>query len=507
MQNRYFNKIPSFFFLIVYCALFYLFGLHFVANAKEKCFIKKQSDILVGAWTPSKPYIYQDQRLGKKLIGIDEELLNLFADKTGIIFEQEQTSFADAMADLDDGSKDFLMGVSFSEERAQRFYFSKAYRFEKNSIFSLRQSTRSISFNNINEFLMQLRLNNYKFGVVKGYQYISDEINEFINNEQNDDIIIQYRNDYVAFNDLVSNKIDYLISDNLLAFEIIAAEGWFDIIAETNLKSIVPVHIAFSYKTTNLDTLNNINRAIAESLNSKDYRSIITKYTQPILAFEVISSELLVIFIAISSIAFLLSGVLISAMEKFSIFGTIIITSLPIISINGTVNWIVNKSTYFIFSNPLYSYVAILILVICIIIGKIILEKILNVADDALMKKTLTFIDVCDALGEAIIPCVALFLTIVSKHHPLLFWSSIFAMVPTSFGLILRNFLTTRYKGDFLYDSRRYLIILFVTVSCALILKNSSHITKEQIEYNIIGSVVLCILLRLSFITRKIVNK
>ena len=73
-----------------------------------------------------------------------------------------------------------------------------------------------IDFESILELLAQIRLQNFKLGTTEGFIYADSQINLFINDMINKDIIYSYDNDVDALSALLEGEIDGFISDRVV---------------------------------------------------------------------------------------------------------------------------------------------------------------------------------------------------------------------------------------------------------------------------------------------------
>ena len=115
---------------------------------------------------------------------------------------------------LEDG--DWHHIKSYTKSRANYVYFSEPYRYEENSLFVMRDSIKEIDFESVSEFLVQVRLQNFNLGVTQGFIYADTQINLFINDSINKDIIKSYQNDVDALQALLKGEVDGFISDRVV---------------------------------------------------------------------------------------------------------------------------------------------------------------------------------------------------------------------------------------------------------------------------------------------------
>ena len=89
--------------------------------------IKEAGVITVATEGDWSPYTYHDETTGD-LVGFDVELAKLIADKLGVEVEYQETDWESILAGVQSGRYNLAInGVTYTEERAESFNFSKPY--------------------------------------------------------------------------------------------------------------------------------------------------------------------------------------------------------------------------------------------------------------------------------------------------------------------------------------------------------------------------------------------
>ncbi|MCJ8273851.1 MAG: transporter substrate-binding domain-containing protein, partial [Psychrosphaera sp.] len=81
-------------------------------------------------WEP-----YQFIGFGRKVQGLDIELINLAAEQLNCDVEYKQESWGNLLSLLKAGEIDFVLGASITEERKAFAHFSEAYRSEEFQLY------------------------------------------------------------------------------------------------------------------------------------------------------------------------------------------------------------------------------------------------------------------------------------------------------------------------------------------------------------------------------------
>lgn len=89
--------------------------------------IKKAGVLTVATEGDWSPYTYHDETTGE-LVGFDVALASLIADKLGVEVSYQETDWESILSGVQTGRYDLAInGVTYTEERAQSFNFSKPY--------------------------------------------------------------------------------------------------------------------------------------------------------------------------------------------------------------------------------------------------------------------------------------------------------------------------------------------------------------------------------------------
>lgn len=111
--------------------------------------IKEKGVITVATEGDWSPYTYHDEKTNE-LVGFDVELGKLIADKLGVEVEYKETDWDSILAGVQSGTFDLgINGITYSEERAKSFNFSKPYLYDQTVLIVLESNTDINSFEDI----------------------------------------------------------------------------------------------------------------------------------------------------------------------------------------------------------------------------------------------------------------------------------------------------------------------------------------------------------------------
>ena len=407
----------------------------------NECGELPDKDTLIGGWYSWAPYQFSEARAGgSKLVGMDIWLVKYLASKVKVDIMYQEISWGQHQLDLIKGDRDIASGATYTADRAKYAYFSIPYRYEEDSIFTLRDSAKKLNFANIKEFLAQVRLQNFRLGVVDGFVYAAPEINDFIQDNTNRDIIVKYAQDLLSLKGLVGEEVDGFIADRVVGATIISNNGLDQKVEEVPLNVKTPIHLMFSKKTVPVEVVEKFNNAITMFVDSDEYKRIISTYLYSLLLLQTINADWFYIVGVIGTIAFALSGVAIAAKENATLLGTMIFAMLPSVAGGMMRDILINRDKINILTNPSYIYIIIVI----VIIGFATIQLLESYNRDAQTDSSLTkfwnnLLVICDSLGQASFIVTGVAIAMMARIDPIALWGPFFAFITANGGGILRD--------------------------------------------------------------------
>jgi polar amino acid transport system substrate-binding protein len=172
----------------------------------------------------------------------------------------------------------------------------------------LNNSDKELGFDSVSEFLAQVRLQNFVLGVTKGFIYADPQINLFIKDEANNDIVDAYDNDVDALQALVRGEIDGFISDRVVGAAAILNEKVNSQIKEVQLNIKTPIHLMFSKKSVPIELVDKFNTEIKAFSSSNEYKKIVKTYLYPVMLMQTIDSQWFYFIGVMGTVAFAVSG-------------------------------------------------------------------------------------------------------------------------------------------------------------------------------------------------------
>ncbi|MDP5110252.1 MAG: transporter substrate-binding domain-containing protein [Rickettsiaceae bacterium] len=408
-----------------------------------ECAESQEKNVLLNGWYLWDPYQYNKVTAGGVVLtGMDIELVKNISSQIGIESKYEQVDWEDHQQDLFSGKRDMAAGATYTKERAEHVYFSEPYRYEENSLFIKRDSIKELNFDTVSEFLVQVRLQNFNLGVTKGFTYADPQINLFVSDPTNKDIIREYKNDVEALQALIKGDIDGLMSDRVVGAAAILNSKATSKIREIQLHVKTPIHMMFSKKSVPLDVVDKYNQAIRKFSGSDEYKDIVKTYLYPVMLLQTIDSQWFYFVGVIGTLAFAISGIAIAAKENATLFGTFLFAMLP--SVGGGVmrDILINRDEVGLFLTPSYMYYILIVVLVGFSAVRLLEFYNKNANEDGLIMKfwdnTLVL---GDALGQAAFIVTGVSIAIMARIEPIELWGPFFAFLTANSGGILRDLL------------------------------------------------------------------
>jgi polar amino acid transport system substrate-binding protein len=404
--------------------------------------------LLKGGWYPWDPYQYlKVPGDNGSLTGLDVELEKIILQKAGFPdMTITPISWKQHQEDLKTGGRDFAMGAFYSKEREQYSYLAGPYRYEEDSFFVSRKDLSAQKYENVKEFLRFIKKNNLKVGVVSGYRYASDEINDFVADPTNKNNIVGSPTDNFNLSLLLNGKLDGFLADRIVGATIIWREQVGRQVGEKRLDVKAPIYMLLGKKSFSPSDVKSINDAITAVKNSSDYTRTVSWYLYPILLLETTDSDWFIFIEIIGTIAFALSGLVVGYRCNASLFGTFILCLLPSFG-GGLLRDIICGRYPVWFMMERYYLILIIALSVVGFFGIKLFKRYSR--SQSLSKKTQFFdilLTITDAAGLAAFTVTGVLVSLIAKSDPLWLWGPFFAFLTGAGGGTLRDILVQDVK-------------------------------------------------------------
>ena len=239
------------------------------------------------------------------------------------------------------------------------------------------------------------------------------------------------------------------VTDGFLADRITAATTAWRLhlgagIEEHPLRVSTDIHFMLSRATQTPQMLGRLDAAIDELQRSGEFRRIAGFYALPVLINQTLDSEWFRVLTFIGTIAFALSGVVLAYAGQYSLFGALILASLPALGGGVVRDLLLQRDPLGIVRNP----EALLIVFATVLAGLLVIKTVSHVRAPALAKYLQAharlgsrLIEAFDAVALAAFTVVGVVVVLDTAARPLWLWGPIAAVLTGSFGGLMRDLL------------------------------------------------------------------
>jgi polar amino acid transport system substrate-binding protein len=174
------------------------------------------SNHLRGGWYPWDPYQYRDYKRGVPVLtGFDVEIERALARIMGVEIDLPEIAWKDHLAALIAGTADIAAGATASEARGLYAYFSQPYRTETDVLILPRGTSRRYPFRTVEAMLDTFAREKFRLGVVAGFVYADNRVNDFIADPAHRDQIVPVGSDAENLRNLLAGATDGFLADVL----------------------------------------------------------------------------------------------------------------------------------------------------------------------------------------------------------------------------------------------------------------------------------------------------
>jgi polar amino acid transport system substrate-binding protein len=411
---------------------------------------RAEAKVLRGGWFPLDPYQYREYRRGTAVLtGYDIEIERALARILRVDIQLPEVAWEEHLAAVAAGKADIAAGATFSEERARYAYFSKPYR-QETDVVILRQGIGArYRFGNVAEMLEAFKRQQFRLGVIAGFTYASDRVNAYIADPAHDASIVKVGDDTENLRNLLAGTIDGFIADRIVAATVAWRQQKSGEIEEYPLYMSTPIHFMLSRISQSPAMLDRLNGAIDEIRRSGEIKRIADAYALPILIHQTLDTGWFKALALLGTIAFTLSGVVLAHAGRYTLFGALVLASIPALGGGVLRDLIVQREPLGVVRDPLF----VLAVIATVMLGMAFFKLASFGRAERLVQPLRArramgthLIEVCDALGLAAFTVLGVVVILDTSVHPLWLWGPISAVIGSSFGGLIRDMI--RQDGE-----------------------------------------------------------
>jgi polar amino acid transport system substrate-binding protein len=464
-------------------------------------------DHLRGGWYQWDPYQYRDYRRGVPVLtGFDVEIERALARIMGVELELSEIGWRDHQAALAEGKRDIAAGATETEARRAYALFSKPYRSETDVLILRKGAASRYPFGTVDQMLASFAKQKFKLGVVAGFVYADERINAFIADPANKELIVA--TDGVAQNlrNLIAGVTDGFLADRIAAATTAWRRHQGALIEEHPLRFSTDIHFMLSRATQTPQMLARLDGAIDQLHDSGEYRRIAAFYALPVLISQSLDTDWFTFLAVVGTISFAVSGVVLAYAGQYSLFGALILATLP--SVGGGVirDLLLQRDTLGVVQNPQ----ALLIVFATVIAGMVVIRALSHVRAAPLARYLQArahvgarIVELFDAAGLAAFTVVSVVVVLDTAARPLWLWGPVAAAIGGSFGGLMRDL----FRHDRAVASLRGQLYPEIAaiwgLAFALFLEwEGERLQPEEIKWGVIVAIAGCFATRMVAILR-----
>jgi polar amino acid transport system substrate-binding protein len=404
-----------------------------------------ETKVLRGGWYPWDPYQYREYRRGGPVLtGFDVEIERALARVLGVEIVLTDMAWEEHGAALAAGSADIAAGATYSPERDRYAYFSKPYRQETDVLVLRRGASSRYRFVNVEQMLDEFVRLRFRLGVIAGFTYADQKINDFIADPSHGDLIVKVGDDVRNLQNLLDGRIDGFIADRIVAATVAWRRQRSGEVEEYPLRVSTDIHFMLSRASQSPAMLARLNGAIDEIKRSGEFQQIADAYALPILIHQTLDSDWFRLLALLGTVAFALSGVVLAYAGKYTLFGALVLASLPALGGGVIRDLLVQRQPLGIVRDPVILLTVFGTVVLGLAFFKAVsLTGAQRFAQSLQTRRHVTthLIEVCDALGLAAFLVVGVVAVLDTSVQPLWLWGPISAAITATFGGMMRDLL------------------------------------------------------------------
>ncbi len=213
-------------------------------------------------------------------------------------------------------------------------------------------------------------------------------------------------------------------------------------IEEHPLRFAADIHFMLSRATQTPETVARLDAAIDELKRSGEFRRIADFYALPVLINQTLDRQWFYILVLVGTAAFALSGVVLAYAGRYTLFGALVLASLPAVGGGVVRDLVLQRDPLGVVRDP----AALLTVFGTVLAGMIVIKTMSRVHAGLLMKRLeanaligTRLIEMFDAIALAAFTVVGVVVALDTRAQPLWLWGPIAAVLTGSFGGLMRD--------------------------------------------------------------------
>jgi polar amino acid transport system substrate-binding protein len=401
------------------------------------------ADVLRGGWYPWDPYQYTESRRGVAVLtGFDVEIERAIARLLGVELALADRPWRQHLEALAAGEADIAAGATYSAARNAFAYFSKPYRRETDVLILPRGASARYPFRTVDGMLEPFASQHFRLGAIAGYIYADPRVNAYIADPAHRDLVVAVGDDSENLQNLLDRRIDGFIADRIVAATVAWRRQKSALIEEHPLRFSTDIHFMLSRQSQSPAMLARLNDAIDQIKRSGEYQRIADAYALPVLINQTLDADWFHALVLLGTVAFALSGVVLAYSGRYTLFGAVILGSLPAVGGGVVRDVLLQREPVGIVRDP-----ATLLTVFGTVLAGMAVVRTMAWAGIRRFALGLQsrrglgtlLIQIFDAVGLAAFIVVGVVVVLDTSAEPLWLWGPVSAAMTGSFGGLMRD--------------------------------------------------------------------
>jgi polar amino acid transport system substrate-binding protein len=282
----------------------------------------------------------------------------------------------------------------------------------------------------------------FRLGVVAGFVYADERVNAFISDPAHREQIFPVASDAQSLRNLLGGVIDGFLADRIAAATTAWRRNEGGQIEEHPLRFATDIHFMLSRATQTPEMVARLDAAIDKLKRSGEFRRIADFYALPVLINQTLDRPWFHVLVLVGTAAFALSGVVLAYAGRYTLFGALVLASLPALGGGVVRDLMLQRDPLGIVRDP----AALLTVLGTVIAGMIVIKMLSRVRAGLLMKQLEAntrlgnrLIETFDAVALAAFTVVGVVVVLDTRTQPLWLWGPIAAVLTGSFGGVMRD--------------------------------------------------------------------
>ncbi|MDX1570374.1 MAG: TRIC cation channel family protein [Xanthomonadales bacterium] len=420
---------------------------------------QSEEPLLLG-WYDWEPYQFEKiQGTERVLTGLDIELVRAIAAGADLELEYENRGFEEILDGLRNGTIDLTVAYERAD-RSEYAHHSFPYRIQTEVMLVRRGEAAAFPTESLSALINGIQDRKTRIGTVEGFAYGPEDFAAFLEDPENSEFIVQSENDREGLQRLIDGEVDAHVTDRMVGTMIAWRNGWLDQIEEVPIIiNQEQLFVLFSRASTTEEQLTAFNDSLVRLRDSGMLDRISRQYLQPILIAMTTESNWFLIIDILGTIAFAISGVILAYTERYSIFGALVLASLPAVGGGIVRDLLTGRDPVGFVRTPVYAL---------LIFGTVMIGYVIMAAKNLLSSKIKEFneqraqrlqtigayvVEFFDCLGLASFTITGVAVAVSTRVDPLWIWGPVLAALTGAGGGILRDVVRGNVEHSALKES------------------------------------------------------